>query len=50
MDARGNLYVNGPLTVQKISLDGTVTTIAGTGAYGYAGDGGPATAAQFGSM
>ena len=51
-DGRGNIYVceregNG---VRSISPDGTLTTIAGAeGVYGYAGDGGPALAATWGS-
>jgi sugar lactone lactonase YvrE len=32
--------------VRKVGCDGVVTTIAGTGVAGYAGDGGPATAAE----
>lgn len=32
--------------IRKVAADGTITTVAGTGAAGGAGDGGPATAAQ----
>jgi NHL repeat-containing protein len=32
--------------VRKVSPDGTITTVAGTGKPGFAGDGGKATAAQ----
>jgi sugar lactone lactonase YvrE len=47
-DTRGNLYVadrdNG--AVRKISPDGRISTVAGTGVLGYSGDGGPAVKAQ----
>ncbi|MGD0299632.1 MAG: hypothetical protein ABSE86_21285 [Bryobacteraceae bacterium] len=47
VDSQGNLYVADSLNsrVRKIALDGTITTVAGTGIAGYAGDGGPAVAA-----
>ncbi|HEX6909936.1 MAG TPA: carboxypeptidase regulatory-like domain-containing protein, partial [Longimicrobium sp.] len=32
--------------IRKVSPDGTITTIAGNGTWGYSGDGGPATLAQ----
>jgi cysteine-rich repeat protein len=31
--------------VRRVELDGTITTVAGTGSYGSGGDGGPATSA-----
>jgi hypothetical protein len=34
--------------VRRVSTGGTITTVAGNGASGYAGDGGPATDAQVG--
>jgi FG-GAP-like repeat/Bacterial Ig-like domain (group 3)/Beta-propeller repeat/NHL repeat/FG-GAP repeat len=49
-DAAGNLYVPQCLNaaVRKIDTNGIITTVAGTGVNGYAGDGGPATSAQLG--
>ena len=48
----GNLYIGdqGNNRVRRVDLaTGTITTLAGTGAGGSAGDGGPSTAAQFNS-
>ena len=47
-DTSGNLYVadGGNMRVRKISTSGKITTVAGTGANGYSGDGGPATSAE----
>ena len=49
VDAEGNIFVGeyGGYRVRKIDTAGTITTIAGIGTKGGAGDGGPATAAQF---
>lgn len=45
LDASGNLYITTEgNTVREVS-SGTISTIAGTGVAGYAGDGGPATSA-----
>ena len=46
-DNQGNLYVADFLDnrIRKIAPDGTISTVAGTGVAGYAGDGGPATSA-----
>ena len=54
-DASGNLYVAdgsdywngeyGNYSIRKISTDGTISTIAGTGVNDYSGDNGPATLA-----
>jgi sugar lactone lactonase YvrE len=55
LDAKGNMYIsdtgdycNGPggTTVRKVDPDGTITTFAGTGEYGFSGDGGPSTKAR----
>ncbi len=47
LDRSGNLYIadDGNSRVRKVSLDGTITTVAGSGRYDYSGDGGPATSA-----
>jgi len=49
MDNKGNLFISDGLNnaIRKIDASGIITTIAGTGAGGYSGDGGPATAARF---
>jgi hypothetical protein len=47
-DAAGNLYIadTNNHRVRKVDAAGTITTVAGTGARGGAGDGGAATGAQ----
>jgi trimeric autotransporter adhesin len=46
-DGAGNLYIADAVNqIRKVSRDGTISTIAGTGWPGYSGDGGPATSAQ----
>jgi uncharacterized protein (TIGR03437 family) len=48
MDDAGNLYIadTGNQVVRRVSMDGTISTVAGTGTAGYAGDGGAARSAQ----
>ena len=49
LDAAGNLYIadTGNDRIRKVdATTGTITTIAGTGTYGYSGDGGPASNAR----
>ncbi|MET9931167.1 MULTISPECIES: RICIN domain-containing protein [unclassified Streptomyces] len=47
-DSAGALYVADASNhrVRKITPDGTITTVAGTGTAGFSGDGGPATSAR----
>ena len=51
VDGSGNLYIAdaGNSRVRKVDGSGTITTVAGTGGFGFSGDGGPATAAQLNS-
>jgi sugar lactone lactonase YvrE len=44
-DAEGNLYLADGGAVRKIDASGTITTVAGTGVWGFSGEGGPATGA-----
>ena len=51
VDSMGNLYIadrfNG--RIRKVDEQGIISTFAGTGDFGFAGDGGPAVAAEIGS-
>ena len=48
VDTYGNIYIAdaGNCRIRKVDASGIITTIAGTGVWGYGGDGGPATAAS----
>lgn len=48
-DDRGNVYIadNSNHRIRIVDSGGTIETIAGSGARGFAGDGGPATSASF---
>jgi hypothetical protein len=48
VDATGNLYIadKNNNRIRKVTPSGIISTVAGNGAYGYSGDGGPATAAS----
>jgi hypothetical protein len=47
-DSAGNLYIadSGHNRVRRVDSSGVITTVAGTGAGGFSGDGGPASSAQ----
>jgi DNA-binding CsgD family transcriptional regulator/sugar lactone lactonase YvrE len=46
VDTAGNVYVAGGARIRRIGRDGEITTVAGTGVFGYSGDGGAAILAQ----
>ena len=50
VDSAGNLYIADTYNdrIRKVS-NGTITTVAGNGNYGFSGDGGPATSASLDS-
>jgi hypothetical protein len=49
VDAGGNLYISDSTNnrIRKVNKAGTISTIVGDGNYGYAGDGGLASVAEF---
>src|SRR5438093_4818213 len=48
IDGAGNVFFADPENerIRKVSPDGIITTVAGTGVGGFSGDGGPATKAR----
>ena len=48
VDAAGNLWIADSVAnrIRRVTSDGTITTVAGTGDCGLSGDGGPASVAQ----
>jgi sugar lactone lactonase YvrE len=50
LDAAGNFYIadTGNQRIRKVDAGGVITTVAGNGSFGFAGDGGIATAAKLG--
>lgn len=48
VDSTGNIYIADFFNhrIRKVDTSGNITTVAGTGNYGYSGDGGAATGAQ----
>ncbi|SNQ49572.1 putative serine/threonine protein kinase [Frankia canadensis] len=51
VDRHGDLYVadTGNNRIRRVDRHGTITTVAGSGIHGFAGDGGPATRAKLAS-
>jgi sugar lactone lactonase YvrE len=45
VDSKGNVYIQDQAYIRMVTPGGIISTIAGTGAFSYSGDGGPATSA-----
>ena len=52
VDSKGDLYISDDnnFRIRMVAPDGTINTVAGNGKFGFSGDGGPATSAQFNSV
>jgi hypothetical protein len=48
LDGAGNLYIGEHSRVRRVTAAGIISTVAGTGTWGFSGDGGPATSARIG--
>ena len=50
-DGAGNIYIADTFNrrIRKVDASGNISTIAGTGTFGFSGDGGPATSAELGN-
>ena len=48
VDPTGNVYISSHWSVRRINTAGIISRFAGNGAFGYSGDGGPATNASVG--
>jgi cysteine-rich repeat protein len=50
VDVLGRVFVVDPFNnrIRRVDVDGTMSTIAGTGAFGFSGDGAPATSTSLG--
>jgi sugar lactone lactonase YvrE len=47
VDGSGNVFFVDSNRIRKVTAGGVINTVAGNGGYGFSGDGGPATSAQF---